>query len=168
MANPNRKPVESKIRQRPAKSLTVFAGGAATVPEPLDEWLAATKTSWAAFWADEVAEAVRPADQSVLERLFTLRDMQSRALARWKKNPFVDGSQGQPVANPAFAEAMTLEKAVVALEDRFGGSPKARANLGLAFGQARLTAAQLNTMTESDDSDDDEILEGWEEADTGS
>jgi hypothetical protein len=77
-----------------------------------------------------------------------MRDMQRRAWARYAKAPYVDGSQGQPVANPAFDEAMKLERAIVALEDRYGVSLKAFANLGVAVGQANLTAEELNGMAE--------------------
>jgi hypothetical protein len=47
-----------------------------------------------------------------------MRDLQRRAWTRFHKEPYVDGSQGQPVQNPAFKEAMELERAVVAREDR--------------------------------------------------
>jgi hypothetical protein len=60
---------------------------------------------------------------------------------------------------------MTLERAIVALEDRYGVSLKAMANLGVAIGQAKLTAAELNRMTMGEDDDDpSEVLEveGWE------
>ncbi len=168
----NRKPAGQRQDNRPQRALApvpVTAGEEGVEPAPRG-WLKATKTAWAAFWTSEVAGAVTPADRHGLLRLFRLRDMQLRAFNRYEKQPYVDGSMGQPVANPALADAMTLEKAVLALEDRLGLSPKARANLGLAFGQAKLTAAELNRMAkEPDDGDvgevvDAELASGWEAA----
>jgi hypothetical protein len=85
-----------------------------------------------------------------------MRDMQRRAWARYVKQPYVDGSQGQLVANPAFDEAMKLERAIVALEDRYGISLKALANLGVSVGQAVITAAELNRMADARDKDSDD------------
>ena len=106
--------------------------------------------------AADLANVMDPADTPVLQRLFGMRDAQARAMARWRKTPYIEGSQGRPVKNPAFDEGMVLERAIVALEDRIGLSPKARANLGIAIGQARLTAAELNRMAVARDNNSDD------------
>lgn len=167
MPNPNRKPVENLIDRDPrrkAPSLAVLPGRELEVA-PEAGWLKATKDGWVAFWSADLAGAIDGADVPVIRRLFGMRDVQARAFARWKKKPYVDGSQGQPVKNPAFDEAMVLERAIVQLEDRLGLSPKARANLGIAIGQARMTAAELNRQAqESMTNDDHDVIEaeGWE------
>src|SRR5260370_25168112 len=88
-----------------------------------------------------------------------MRDEQLRAWRRHHTEPFILGSQGQPVQNPAFGEAMTLEKAIVTLEDRLGLSPKARATLGLKLGEARMSMERLNAMADKVGQDDDDAIE---------
>ena len=59
-----------------------------------------------------------------------------------------------------------------ALEDRLGLSPKARAQLGVTFGQAQLSAAELNRMAlesgetggNGDQVVEAELLDEWGEA----
>ena len=136
------------------------------------KWLKKTKQDWVDFWAGSISAAVEVADRAMVYRLFDLRDRQARAWIRYDKQPYVDGSQGQPRANPAMADAMALEKAIIALEDRLGLSPKARAQLGVTFGQAQLSAAELNRMAlesgETDGNGDQvveaELLDEWGEA----
>ena len=169
----NRKPAGQRQDNRPQRALVPVANpgfeGDVVAPTPRPKWLKATKASWADYWSSQVAGAVQGSDMHEVFRLFDFRDDQGRALARWRKNPYVTGSQGQPVANPAFAESMALEKAIVALEDRLGCSVKSRASVGVDFGHAALTVAQLNKLAKESaiDSDDDEALdaelaEEWE------
>lgn len=151
----------AKVDDRPQRGLVVIAGGLNQVPEPDAKWLVGTKREWAAFFGSAQADALDGATLPGVVRLFEMRDLQGRAWARYKKQPYVDGSQGQPVANPAFDEAMKLERAIVALEDRYGVSLKALANLGVAVGQAQLTAAELNRMANTNDAIE---VDGWDEA----
>jgi hypothetical protein len=134
-------------------------GGEFEAPSPSTSWLKATKDDWAAFFGSDRAAVLTGVTLPGLRRLFEMRDLQRRAWARYKRQPYVDGSQGQPVANPGFDEATKLERAIVALEDRYGLSLKALANLGVALGQATLTAQELNTLAAarvaSDDDDPD-------------
>jgi hypothetical protein len=51
---------------------------------------------------------------------------------------------------------MKLERAIVQLEDRYGVSFKALANLGVAVGQAKVTAAELNRVADDRDTDPSE------------
>ncbi len=152
---------DERVDNRPQRDLVVIAGGLNATPEPDAKWLVGTKREWAAFFASDQAASLDGATLPGVVRMFAMRDLQSRAWARYKKQPYVDGSQGQPVANPAFDEAMKLERAIVALEDRYGVSLKALANLGVAVGQAQITAAELNRMANTNDAIE---VDGWEEA----
>ena len=166
-----RKPTQQRDPERKKAALEVVpdvTGVEAVVPPAPAKWSNATKVEWAEFWTSELATAVQVTDRPAIQRLFTMRSMQAKAMARWERKPYVEGSQGQPVQNPAFAESMTLERQILALERSFGLTLKAKADLGIAMGQARLTAAELNRMAEedTDDSDDDGVIDvdGWEEA----
>lgn len=166
----NRKTTPQRDRDRKTAPLSVVSDNTTpvVVPPAPARWRKATKESWVEFWSSNIASAAELTDRPALERLFAMRDMQARAFDRWTKDPYVDGSQGQPVQNPAFAESMTLERQILALEKSFGLTLKAKADLGIAIGQAQLTAVELNRMAQEDpdDSDDDGVLdvEGWEEA----
>lgn len=133
-------------------------------PAPAREWLAVTATDWREFWSSPMANYVKDTDRPALRRLFVLRDELVRAqreeakLRRLAmKEPIVEGSMGQKVANPLFraadsaaAVALALEPRIVALEDRFGLSPRARLAVGVAeqtglnlVGQNELLAGRL-------------------------
>jgi len=136
-------------------------------PDPSPGWLPEIVTAWDAFWASDVAGAVDDASMPAIRRLFDLRSRQAAAFSLYDAEPYVVGSTGQPRINPAFDAAMKLETAITALEDRYGLTSKAKVNLGLAFGQAQLTAADLNRMAAEvahggDIIEDAEVVEGWE------
>lgn len=169
MAAP-RKRQDLRQDNRPERALTVIDGdGPVDVPSPMSTWSAGTKRSWATFWTSSVATVIKPEQHDALFRLFEMRDLQTRALARYRKQPYVDGSTGQPVTNPSFADATKLETQICALEDRLGLTPKALANLGIAVGQAALTAADLNRMASEAspvaNAHDTIEVDGWEAVD---
>ncbi len=115
-------------------------------PAPDRGWLAGTTEDWREFWASDIARQTKATDRPAVRRLFRLRDQLTRTqraateLRREAmKEPIVDGSMAQKVANPLFraaeaaaSEALSLEGRVLPLEDRFGLSPRARLNLGLS------------------------------------
>lgn len=164
-----RKSVKQDERQQ-REAIVLALPASVKCPEPSDSWLPEVVSAWQAFWSSDVAAAVDDALLPAVRRLFDLRSRQAAAFSLYDAQPYVDGSTGQPRINPAFDAAMKLETAITALEDRYGLTSKAKVNLGLAFGQAQLTAADLNRMAAEvarvDDSDeaiqDAEIVEGWE------
>lgn len=139
----------------------IRGGRQVEAPEARPVWLKATREAWDALWRSDVALAVGEHHLPAVFRLFELRDQQERAMRLYRRQPLVDGSQKQPVANPAMGTALSLERAITALEDRLGLTPKAQANLGIAIGQAGLTAAELNRMAQEAADDDDGDTRGW-------
>lgn len=135
---------------RQLATVTAITGDAELEPPaPTPGWLKATKASWAELWDADVAKSYGRHHMPALYRLFQYRDMYLRASQVYKKSPFVEGSQGQPVMSPAFKTMTQLEASITALEDRLGLTPKAQANLGIAIGQHMLTAADLNRLAET-------------------
>lgn len=132
------------------------------VPKPPPGMLAATRRAWARYWKSDVASVVTDADHDAIERLFLLRDEHARAMraVRSTGQRLVSGSRNQPRLNPIYDLIFKLEGAIHTLETELGASPLARARLGIAVGQATLTAAELNRLTRDqphhDDEDDDE------------
>jgi P27 family predicted phage terminase small subunit len=125
--------------------------------------LAATRRAWERYWRSDVATVVTDADHDAIERLFLLRDEHARAMraVRSTGQRLVSGSRNQPRLNPIYDLVFKLEGAIHTLETELGLSPLARARLGIAVGQATLTAAELNRLTrdrpQHDDEDDDEF-----------
>jgi P27 family predicted phage terminase small subunit len=114
------------------------------VPPAKKTWLKAQRDSWDDFWGSNLAALIERPDLPALERLFDMRDEYVRLMKLYRAQMFVTGSTGQPVISPAFKAAQELEISMRNLEDRLGLTPKARAALGIAIGQARITADELN------------------------
>lgn len=94
----------------------------------------ALQDDWRDLWLSPVAALVTDTDLPALRRLWQLRELHAQYLDALDGDLFAEGSQGQTVANPALAAAMSLEKSIASLEDRFALSLKARQNAGLRMG----------------------------------
>lgn len=137
------------------------------VPDPPTGLLKSSRKLWESYWGSPVASAALQVDLAGLERWIVAVDEWTRATKSLRKQRLVDGSMKQPRMNPLAAYAAEREKAILAYEERYGLNPQARLKLGIAAGQARMTAAQLNaTLDEHDDPNDDTTaLEArWSEA----
>lgn len=103
------------------------------------------RRAWRDFWRSPVAQAAdRAADLPALL-------MWAHALNEWQRvvpvvqeTPTVEGSQGQPVLNPLVSYLRHLAETIHHYELHFGMTPRARAQLGLTIGAAKLTAQELN------------------------
>jgi P27 family predicted phage terminase small subunit len=124
------------------------------VPPAPSGLLAPTRAAWAAFWASEQASLVMPADHPALLRLFTLLDERERCARAASKRRLIEGSQGQPVLNPLLKHVAALDGEIRQLEDRFGLTPLARLRLGVTFGEAHRSLADLNRALVEEVADD--------------
>lgn len=142
----------SRRQGRHRADLGVVVGGASLVPPPPSGVLKATGDEWAAFWASEAAALVLPADLPALERMFSLRDERRRCQkAAATEGRLVMGSTGQPVLNPLYKHIGALDSEIRQLEDRFGLSPMARLKLGVVFGDAKRSLADLDDDEDTPD-----------------
>lgn len=164
-----RKPAGQQQGHR-AASIVRLRKDAPEVPEPPAGLLAATVAKWVAYWASRVSAAAEQVDRPALERLFRYYDDWERCMGIYREAPVVEGSMGQPVVNPMGVRALALEEKIRGLEAALGLTPYDRQRLGIAIGQAQLTAAELNRMAKEAHADQDQELEpeveeaGWEEA----
>lgn len=124
------------------------------VPLPPAGLLTKTRQQWVKFWRSEMARIVdEERDRPALERLFTLYDERERSYQAYRKNRLLKGSTKQWVVNPLWRHATgTLDPEIRQLEDRFGLTPRSRAQLGLAIGGLKKTLDDLNQELD-DDSD---------------
>lgn len=151
-----RLPKPAPLRQNHERrdvGLVALDGGLTTTPEPSAGWLAVTKAEWRTLWSSPLTQCFLPAtDEPVLRRLYGMRDERERMVRVVKRMRLVQGSRGQPRANPLQASIMAYESAIVALEDRMGISARSRLQLGIQLGEAVRSLADLNRMA-ADDTD---------------
>ena len=107
---------------------------------------------WARFWGSVVAQAVEiNADYGSIRRWIRAHDELERLRRRVLEPQSVDepdsvmveDSRGREILNPLYRRIRALEGEILALEDRFGMTPLARARLGLMANTAQLTAEEL-------------------------
>jgi len=156
MPGPLPKPAHRRQRQnRPA--LVSMPTRPSLTPEPPDGLLAASRAAWDALWQSPVAVTYLPSDLPALRRLFALTDERERAfrVAR-KAGRLSEGHKGQPVLNPALRYVGDLDAEIRQLEDRFGLTPRARMQLGVAFGEAHRSLDALNAAFLEATNDDTE------------
>lgn len=142
-----RKSDDTKQDQRASRKLKQVADSGLEIPEAEASWLPEIAEQWQDFWTTDLSNAIDKAQLPVLKRLFRLRNEHQMLLdIAMQEDYFTAGSTGQLKIHPARDELRKLEPLIVALEDRLGLSPKAKANLGLATGQAMLTVEHLNAL----------------------
>ena len=175
------KPAGQRQGHYQSPSLTVVKAESAgfLCPEPPAGLLKSSRETWDQFWSSPIAQAVEmAADGPRLQRWIEAIDERTRVRRVFRRERLVTGSQGQPVLNPLAGYLSTLEREIAAAEPAFGMTPIARLRLGIAIGEARRTAAQLNRdlvpkWRELDGNSDspepagDEWASEWEAADAG-
>lgn len=176
----NRKAPGSRVDNRPQRERHLAVAepvDTPDIPPPPPGTLAPTKKWWDEFWRSRHAAAMTPVHMPVLERLAECYDELRRTTKVVAKARMVQGSQGQPVANPLIGYKMALQKEIRSLEAELGIGLKAASNLGITMGQEALTAQQLNAMAEEEvtgagqegaidvaSREDEALLEGFGEA----
>ncbi len=83
-----------------------------------------------------------------IERWIETSDEYEKVNAILKQTRLVQGSMGQPALNPLVRYLSVLLGELGAAETELGMTPLARQRLGIAYGQARLTARELNRFGE--------------------
>jgi P27 family predicted phage terminase small subunit len=114
------------------------------VPRAPTGLLDASRRRWKAFWNSAVAKAVDlDADLYRVERWIGCVDEYERVNAAFKKTRLVKGSTGQPALNPLATYLQQLLGEINKAEAELGLTPLARMRLGIAYGEAKLTALEL-------------------------
>ena len=125
-------------------------------PPPPEGMLKASREQWAAFWKSPAAQIVEiGTDLPALERLFSLYDERRRAQREYQRARMVKGSKDQLVRNPLSRVIADCDAAIRVLEDRFGLTPKARLQLGIAPGGGPGSIDELNRRLNQGDDESD-------------
>ena len=123
------------------------SGDRLPVPRAPPGLLAVSRKRWRAYWLSTLAQAVdRQVDLPLIERWISLSDEYERVTAILRQTRLVKGSVGQPTLNPLASYTFSLAGEIRAAETELGMTPLARQRLGIAYGQARLTAHELNRL----------------------
>lgn len=174
-----KKPVGTKQDRRPQRQelgLSIVKADTASIqslsppaPEGIED---GAVEIWNAYWASPSAAVALDVDRlGVATRWILAVDEHRRSLRAFRRKRIVSGSTGQPTLNPLSAWIKSREDVIAKCESELGLTPYARQRLGIAVGQAAMTAAELNRMTEDAHGNEDaeqvidaEILDDFEEA----
>src|SRR5438128_799635 len=145
MPGPPPKPADVRQRRNTRPTLTLLPGKHAPIkpPRPPAGLLPSSRKAWAAYWRSSVAQVAQNVDLGALERWIRAVDEYERCLPVLTQHRLVNGSMGQPVLNPLAAYLAEVGRTIAHHEQAFGLTPLARLRLGIAYGQAKLTAADL-------------------------
>ena len=122
-----------------------------TVPDPPRGLLKGNRASWERFWRSPLAQVIQAdTDLPALTRLWSLYDERERCYRGLRGQRVVLGSKRQLRPNPLFGPLAVMDAEIRQLEDRFGLSPRARLTLGVIFGDAARSLADLNADLEAD------------------
>jgi P27 family predicted phage terminase small subunit len=134
--------------------------GTLDIPKPPTGLDKPTREFWDSFWRSDLALATHAeTDLPAFRRLATLYTELGKLTRGVSKNPYIEGSRGQVVANPMWSIRSGLLSEVRQLEDRFGCNPRARLNLGLQLGQVRRTLEDLSSLAREADRPDPRIID---------
>jgi len=159
----NRKPAAKRQGRGTADVGLVQSGSGAPVPSADQSWRESTVEQWVAFWRSGLASQVEPSDLPALRRLYWLTDEIARCReAIEETGRVVAGSQGQPRPNPLYKQVSEFQAEARQLEDRFGLSPRARLQLGIALGAAHASLDALNERLQAKVADEDDL---WSDLD---
>ncbi len=122
------------------------------VPD-VPEWMSPEVAEWwSAYWASDLAAATyAPTNHPALLRLFHMYEEEATMAQLCREDAMLVGSQGQPVANPAWRILAGLRKELRLLEDRFGLSPRSRLALGIEPGTVKKTIEDLAIVDAAED-----------------
>ena len=156
-----RKPPEKRQNRATSDAGLLPREPAGIVPEADQAWTVGTRQRWQAFWGSPLGGHVEDSDHGALRRLFWLYDEVERLIeAIGITGRVVEGSQGQPRANPLYKQVQEFQAEARQLEDRFGLSPKARLALGISMVEAAMSMDALNQRLAERMSADDDL---WDE-----
>jgi len=153
----------SRRQGRATADVGELVAAVSAVPAADPEWRPVTVERWNEFFSSQVASQVDVSDRGALRRLFRLYDEIDRL---WEAveatGRVVEGSQGQPRPNPLYKQVSEFQAEARQLEDRFGLSPRARLQLGIALGAAHASLDALNERLQAKVADEDDL---WSDLD---
>ena len=152
------KPADRRQRRNKKTNVVPFrsVAKAKKIPAPPEKLLKVNRESWKRYWNSQLAQVVEPdTDLPAITRLWTIYDLRERAHRAYRRQPMIEGSEGQPVENPAGRAMRSYDAEIRQMEDGLGMTPRARLQLGITFGSAVKPMEELNWRL-ADDYDPEE------------
>ena len=116
-----------------------------------------TKSTATNILIRQSADAINAQRDDVRETLLHLVEQGQASVERAaRRNRLVAGSKEQPVLSPLLGYVLSLDAEIRQLEDRFGLTPRARLQLGVTFGEAHRSLAELNAAFMEEQTLDDD------------
>jgi P27 family predicted phage terminase small subunit len=138
-----------KAQGHRSHELVVLDGGRNKIPPVPKNLTPAVRRAWRAYWTSEVSSVATEVSRPAIRRLFELYDQRERSMEMVRTALMVRGSVNQLRMNPAAEFVLRLEPAILRLENELGLTPMAMARLGIAVGEAKMTAEQLNKIAQA-------------------
>lgn len=133
------------------------------VPIPPKGLLRRTNQIWRGIWESPVARAWdTAADMHLVERWIRAVDEYERVLPEFQKERISTGSTGQLVIHPLASYLSQLQTTMKACETELGLTPMSRVRLGIAIGEQKLTAMELNRRLNQEAAKQEPQGEVWE------
>ena len=168
MAGSPKKPAELRQGRGGTRDLAV-RDTETVVPLPPRGLLKRSRQRWVAYWESPVAKAADPVvDLHRAERWIRAVDEYDRVYPVFVKQRVTEGSTKQATLNPLGGYLRQIDAEIGKAEAELGLTPMSRLRLGIMYGTARITAAELNkALNEGDDGSSDtdaELAAEWAEA----
>jgi len=146
--------------------LAVVAGSRPDLPAD-HAYCAGALEAWEGLWADPVVAAQSPADRAIALRWVDALNRYLVLTAEADREPVVEGSTGQSVANPLYGIADRAMRVVESCEKQLGIGPHNRAALGIALmtenkslSEMAARAAERRPAARDVDDEDPRIIPG--------
>ena len=156
---------QNKIKRPEVGIVKVDPASKPVIPLAPKGLTTASKKRWRTFWLSPLASVVEiSTDLHRVERWIQAVDEYEKVGKVFRSSRLVKGSTGQPVLNPLASYLTSLEATISRAEQELGMTPLARLKLGIAVGQAKLTAEALNKSLNEAGQDRPQIVdaEAWE------
>jgi hypothetical protein len=156
-----KKPAGTAVNPRNGRQFELESSAAGAAPEiDRSQFEPVALAMWDAYWADPASSTQTPADIMVaLNWVESYNDYRQHKAAA-DREPLVEGSMGQIVANPLYAVANQALQAAERAAKQMGIGAKNRADLGVTIVQGKVALDDLNARYltpegDCDDADDD-------------
>ena len=170
-ARPSPKKPDAVRRRAPPTLTLVPSQDISPVPALPRSYAASVRKAWRDYWRSPISKVVKVGggEAALVHWAWCMNEL-AKVLPVLSAAPVIDGPGRSVVLNPLAQYAQHLRTAIARVEIEFGMTPLARERLGLAIGEARLTAQELNRrLTQSQPPAGDEPQrddDSWEEVES--
>ena len=139
-----KKPAGTAVDKRNGRRAEIVPAGEASQPDLPEGLCPEAEQQWSLYWESAAAGVQTPADRGVVLRWVDAVNRYLRLLGEADLQPLVEGSTGQPTANPLYAIAEKALGTIERCEKQMGIGALNRAGLGIAVLTEQKSLADMN------------------------